>query len=41
MRVARLPDNVGLTYKFKRAHLAQWKQIEAGIMGLVESFRAK
>jgi hypothetical protein len=41
MRVARLPDNVGLTYKFKRAHLAQWKQIEAGVQGLVASFRAK
>jgi hypothetical protein len=41
MRVTRLSDNVGLTYKFKRAHLAQWKQIDAGIMGLVESFRPK
>lgn len=41
MRVTRLPDNVGLTYKFKRAHLAQWKQIEAGVMGVVESFRPK
>jgi hypothetical protein len=41
MRVTRLPDNVGLTYKFKRAHLAQWKQIDAGIMGLVDSFRPK
>lgn len=39
MRVTRLPDNVGLTYKFKRAHLAQWKQIDAGIMGLIASFR--
>jgi hypothetical protein len=41
MRVTRLPDNVGLTYKFKRAHLAQWKQIDAGVIGLVASFRAK
>ncbi len=39
MRVARLRDNVGLTYKFKRTHLAQWKAIEAGIMSLVDSFR--
>lgn len=41
MRVTRLPNNVGLTYKFKRAHLAQWKQIEAGVMGLIASFRPK
>jgi len=41
MRVTRLPDNVSLTYKFKRTHLAQWKQIEAGVMGLVDSFRPK
>jgi hypothetical protein len=41
MRVTRLPENVGLTYKFKRAHLAQWKQIEASVMGLVASFRKK
>lgn len=41
MRVTRLPDNVGLTYKFKRAHLAQWRQIEAGVMGLVASFGKK
>jgi hypothetical protein len=41
MRVTRLPDNVGLTYKFKRSHLAQWKQIDAGIMGVIDSFRPK
>jgi len=41
MRVTRLPDNVGLTYKFKRAHLAQWQRIDAGVIGLIASFRAK
>ena len=41
MRVTRLPDNVGLTYKFKRTHLAQWREIEAGVMGLIASFRPK
>lgn len=41
MRVTRLPDSVGLTYKFKRAHLAQWKQIDAGVMGLIAAFRPK
>jgi len=41
MRVLRLPDNVGLTYKFRRAHLAQWKEIDAGVLGLIQSFRRK
>lgn len=41
MRVTRLRGNVGLTYKFKRAHLAQWQKIEADMMALVESFRPK
>jgi len=39
MRVTRLRDNVGLTYKFKRTHLAQWKTIETRVRGLIESFR--
>lgn len=41
MRGTRLPGNVGLTYQFKQAHLAQWQQIDAGIMALVQSFRVK
>jgi len=41
MRVTRMPDNIGLTYKFKRAHLAQWKQLDAGVMGLIASFHPK
>ena len=41
MRVTRLKDNVGLTYKFKRAHLADWKRIDAGIMALINRFRPK
>jgi hypothetical protein len=40
-RVTRLRDNIGLNYNFKRAHLAQWKQIDAAILALVESFRPK
>ena len=41
MRVTRMQDSIGVTYKFKRAHLGMWKQIDAGVMALIESFRAK
>lgn len=41
MRVTRLKDNVGLTYKFKRAHLSEWKQIDTAIMALIDRFRPK
>ncbi|MCE9521701.1 MAG: hypothetical protein K8S25_04630 [Alphaproteobacteria bacterium] len=41
MRVTRMADNIGLTYKFKRAHLAQWKQLDAKIMALIASFHPK
>lgn len=40
-RVTRLKDGVGLTYRYKRAHLAQWKQIDAAIMARIDSFRVK
>jgi hypothetical protein len=41
MRVTRLKDGIGLTYKYKRAYLAQWKEIDAKIMAKVEGFRVK
>lgn len=41
MRVTRLKDGVGLTYKYKRAYLAQWKEIDAKIMAKIDSFRVK
>lgn len=40
-RVTRLADNVGLTYRFKRQHLAKWKDIDARVLRLVDSFRPK
>jgi hypothetical protein len=41
MRVTRLKDGIGLTYKYKRAYLAQWKEIDAKVMAKVEGFRVK
>ena len=41
MRVTRLKDGVGLTYKYKRAYLAQWKEIDARIIAKIDSFRVK
>lgn len=41
MRGTRLTGNIGLTYQFKQAHLSQWKQIDAAVLGLVASFRVK
>jgi hypothetical protein len=41
MRVTRLKDGVGLTYKYKRVYLAQWQRIDAQIIKKIESFRAK
>jgi hypothetical protein len=38
-RQTRTPDGVGLTYRFKRAHLAQWQTIDSGITQLVARFR--
>jgi len=40
IRQTRTPDGVGLTYRFKRAHLAQWQTIDSGITQLVTNFRA-
>jgi hypothetical protein len=40
IRQTRTPDGVGLTYRFKRAHLADWQTIDSGITQLVAGFRA-
>jgi hypothetical protein len=40
-RVTRLKDGVGLTYRYKRTHLAQWKEIDAKVMAKIDSFRVK
>ena len=41
IRNTRTPDGIGLTYRFKRAHLAEWQTIDAGITKLVTGFRTK
>jgi hypothetical protein len=38
LRDIRLGHHVALTYRFKRAHLAQWMDIAAGIDGLMHAF---
>jgi len=40
IRQMRTPDGVGLTYRFKRAHLAEWQAIDSGITKLVAGFRS-
>lgn len=39
LRDERIGKNVALSYRFKRAHLADWRAITAGIDTLVDSFR--
>ena len=41
IRQTRTPDGVGLTYRFKRRHLADWQTIDSGVTKLVAGFRAK
>ena len=41
IRQMRTPDGIGLTYRFKRAHLAEWQSIDSGITKLVADFRSK
>jgi len=36
-----LSDNVVLRYRYKRAHLADWKTIDNQVIALIASFRAK
>ena len=40
IRQMRTPEGVGLTYRFKRAHLAAWQSVDSGITKLVAGFRA-
>jgi hypothetical protein len=41
MRVTRLSDGVGLTYRFKRSQLEQWREMDAKVMALIASFRPR
>jgi hypothetical protein len=36
-----LGDGLTATYRFKRAHVAQWQDIEAGIRALLGAFMVK
>jgi hypothetical protein len=38
LRETPLTQGVALSYRFKRAHLAQWREIGAGADALVRSF---
>lgn len=37
-RTFRLNDNVAVTYRFKRHHLENWRNIDSAVTALVESF---
>jgi hypothetical protein len=39
MRDIQLSKRLGLTYRFKRARLDDWRAIDKGVMGLLERFR--
>ncbi len=39
MRDERISKNIALSYRFKRAHLADWRDIAGGLDKLVASFR--
>lgn len=41
IRVTRLDDGVGLTYRFKRSQLQYWQETDARIMALIASFRPR
>ena len=41
LRDRRLGRTVAVTYRFKRANLAQWRAIGAGVDGLMASFEAR
>lgn len=40
LRDVRLKNGVAVSYRFKRAHLAEWRAIADGINSLIQSFRA-
>jgi hypothetical protein len=37
-RDLQISDGIGLNYRFKRAHLASWREIDSGVRLLVKSF---
>ncbi|MEQ1752745.1 MAG: hypothetical protein ABL973_01280 [Micropepsaceae bacterium] len=41
MRVTRLRDQIGLTYRFKLSQLEHWKETDTRLMALIESLRPK
>lgn len=38
-RGLELSDGLRLSYRFKRAHLDRWREINSGLVGLIDSFR--
>ena len=38
LRDTRVNDKLGLSYRFKRAHLADWKAIDSGLRALIARF---
>lgn len=38
-RDLRLSEEIGLSYRFKRAYLSDWRDIDAGVRRLAQSFR--
>jgi hypothetical protein len=40
MRTLLLTQNLALSYRYKRAHLAQWRHIDEKMIGLIKSFEA-
>src|SRR5581483_6444137 len=38
LRDVPVSSTVALSYRFKRSHLAQWREIDDGIMGLIRRF---
>ena len=41
LRDIPIADGLALSYRFKRAHLKQWREIDKGTRALIASFRAK
>jgi hypothetical protein len=41
MRDTPIAHNVALSYRFKRAHLAQWREIGKVVGGLIAGFKTR
>jgi hypothetical protein len=41
MRVTRLSDGIGLTYRFKRSQLESWRETDDRLAELIASFRPR